>query len=126
MLHLITNFAKKGNPPEYLQSISTLSQHYLQNNDYQNSNIKKVGDPILKQICKINILAHVTGAENQNRPIPAGNSIPELGFGFFDVKTSSYVKKSTVRTCSSGSTQLFSVKPHFLENPQMTSNSKIT
>ena len=31
-------------------------------------------------------------------------------------------KKSKVRTCSSGSTQLFGVKPHFLENPQMTSN----
>ena len=36
----------------------------LQNNDYQNSNIKKVGGINLKQICKINILAHDTGAEN--------------------------------------------------------------
>ena len=46
------------------QTISTLSPEYLQNNDYQNSNIKKVGGMILKQICKINILAHGTGAEN--------------------------------------------------------------
>ena len=50
------------------QTISTLSQHYLQSIsggiDYQNSNIKKVGGINLKQICKINILAHDTGAEN--------------------------------------------------------------
>ena len=43
--------------PDYLQSISG-------GIDYQNSNIKKVGGTILKQICKINILAHDTGAEN--------------------------------------------------------------
>ena len=30
--------------------------------------------------------------KNRNRPIPAGNSIPELGFGFFDVKTLLYIK----------------------------------
>ena len=48
------------------QTISTLSPEYLQNNDYQNSNIKKVGGINLKQICKINILAHDTGAENIN------------------------------------------------------------
>ena len=48
---------------EIPQSISTLSPDYLQNNDYQNSNIKKVGGINLKQICKINILAHDTGAE---------------------------------------------------------------
>ena len=50
--------------PDYLQSISRLSLDDLQNNDYQNSNIKKVGGMILKQICKINILAHSTGAGN--------------------------------------------------------------
>ena len=44
-------------------SPSRLSPDDLQNNDYQNSNIKKVGGTILKQICKINILAHDTGAE---------------------------------------------------------------
>ena len=48
--------------------ISTLSPEYLQTIsggiDYQNSNIKKVGGTILKQICWINILAHDTGAEN--------------------------------------------------------------
>ena len=49
---------------EIPQTISRLSPEYLQNNDYQNSNIKKVGGMILKQICKINILAHDTGAEN--------------------------------------------------------------
>ena len=43
--------------PDYLQSISG-------GIDYQNSNIKKVGGINLKQICKINILAHDTGAEN--------------------------------------------------------------
>ena len=43
--------------PDYLQSISG-------GIDYQNSNIKKVGGTNLKQICKINILAHGTGAEN--------------------------------------------------------------
>ena len=32
--------------------------------------------------------------KNRNRPIPAGNSIPELGFGFFDAKTLSYVINS--------------------------------
>ena len=51
------------------ETISRLSQHYLQTIsggiDYQNSNIKKVGGTILKQICKINILAHDTGAENE-------------------------------------------------------------
>ena len=31
--------------------------------------------------------------KNRNRPIPAGNSIPELGFGFFDIKTLLYVMK---------------------------------
>ena len=66
MLQLIKNFAKKGTPQEYLNIISRVSPEYLQNNDYQNSNIKKVGDPILKHICKINILAHGTGAENIN------------------------------------------------------------
>ena len=53
---------------EIPQTISTLSPEYLQTIsggiDYQNSNIKKVGGMILKQICKINILAHDTGAEN--------------------------------------------------------------
>ena len=43
--------------PDYLQTISG-------GIDYQNSNIKKVGGTILKQICKINILAHDAGAEN--------------------------------------------------------------
>ena len=43
--------------PDYLQSISG-------GIDYQNSNIKKVSGINLKQICKINILAHGTGAEN--------------------------------------------------------------
>ena len=47
----------------------TLSPDYLNiisgGIDYQNSNIKKVVGRILKQICKINILAHGTGAENQ-------------------------------------------------------------
>ena len=32
--------------------------------------------------------------QNRNWPIPAGNSIPELDFGFFDVKTLSYVINS--------------------------------
>ena len=36
--------------PEYLNIISRLSPDYLQNNDYQNSNIKKVGGTILKHI----------------------------------------------------------------------------
>ena len=44
-----------------------VSEYYLQTIsgglDYQNSNIKKVGGINLKQICKINILAHDTGAE---------------------------------------------------------------
>ena len=52
--------------PDYFQTIFRLVPDYLQNNDYQNSNIKKVGGMILKQICKINILAHDTGAENPN------------------------------------------------------------
>ena len=58
------NFRNWENP----QSISRLSPEYLQTIsggiDYQNSNIKKVGGINLKQICKINILAHDTGAEN--------------------------------------------------------------
>ena len=46
--------------PDYLQSISG-------GIDYQNSNIKKVGGINLKQICKINILAHDTGAEKSKK-----------------------------------------------------------
>ena len=64
MLYLIKNFTKCDHPPDYLQTISRVSPDDLQNNDYQNSNIKKVGGINLKQICKINILAHDTGAEN--------------------------------------------------------------
>ena len=48
----------------YLQTISRVSPEYLQNNDYQNSNIKKVVGRILKQIFWGNILAQSTGAEN--------------------------------------------------------------
>ena len=55
---------------EIPQSISRVSPEYLQTIsggiDYQNSNIKKVGGINLKQICKINILAHDTGAEKVN------------------------------------------------------------
>ena len=58
-------FSKLGKSADYLNIISTLSPDDLQNNDYQNSNIKKVGGINLKQICKINILAHDTGAENE-------------------------------------------------------------
>ena len=61
----MNNFRNWENP----NIISTLSPDYLQTIsggiDYQNSNIKKVGGTILKQICKINILAHDTGAENR-------------------------------------------------------------
>ena len=63
----MNNFPNWENPniisrvsPEYLNIISG-------GIDYQNSNIKKVGGRILKQICKINILAHGTGAENLKR-----------------------------------------------------------
>ena len=57
--------------------------------------------------------------KNRNRPIPARNSIPELGFGFFNVKTLSYV---IIRRCGhalvvNGSTQVFSVKLHFVGKP---------
>ena len=66
-------FCKIGYPStlsqHYLQTISRVSPEYLQNNDYQNSNIKKVGGINLKQICKINILAHDTGAENYPKKI---------------------------------------------------------
>ena len=35
----------------------------------------------------------VENFKNRNRSIPDKNSIPELGFGFFDVKTLLYIKK---------------------------------
>ena len=34
----------------------------------------------------------VENFKNRNQSIPAGNSIPELGFGFFDVKALLYIK----------------------------------
>ena len=34
----------------------------------------------------------VENFKNRNESIPAGNSIPELGFGFFDVKALLYIK----------------------------------
>ena len=33
-----------------------------------------------------------------------------------------HIQKWKVRTCSSGFTQLFGVKPRFVENPQMTNH----